>query len=255
MPGSTLAIPHSCPPRSNKGFLGRTGKLSQGSQRHREYRHTGFRVVKKTYCPMRGTLTVWIDVLSRLLLWTLKSMAINIHLLLATQHRKSGKTLEHGFLNGNHGLWKSPCKYITGLVTQSACGVRYQKMFLKTCLHHLTPLSQSIHIISDPRMKNYLRKAEQEQKTVFLMRGTIRMRKTVESCMGSFVRNWLMVWGHLLPLGFGFHAWLIAGWTRAQLSLRRFQKTPTQPWSFAFLHLGTMSHNKTHPCSLLSGSQ
>lgn len=185
MPGSTLPIPHPCPPRSNKELLGRTGKLPQGSQRHQEYRRTGSELSRRLTAPWEEHW-LWIDALSRLLLWTLKSMAINTHLLLTTQHRKSGKTLEHGFLNGNHGLWKSPCKYITGLVTQSACGVRYQKMFLKTCLHHPTPLSQSIHITSDPRMKNHLRKAR--ARTEDSMRGTIRMRKTVESWSQTWVQ-------------------------------------------------------------------
>jgi hypothetical protein len=48
--------------------------------------------------------------------------------------------------------------YITGLVTQSACSVRYRKVFLKTCFQFPIPLSKSIHITSDPRVKKYFRK-------------------------------------------------------------------------------------------------
>lgn len=155
--GSTLAIPHSCPPRWNKELLGKIGKLPQDSQRHQDYRHTGRRDGKNIYCPVGGTLTVRTDVLSRLLLLTLKSMTINIHLLLATQHPVL--SLRKDFPDGNHGLGSVlQSTYITGLVTQSACSVRYQKVFLKTCFQFPIPLSKSIHITSDPRVKKYFRK-------------------------------------------------------------------------------------------------
>jgi hypothetical protein len=111
--GSTLAIPHSCPPRWNKELLGKIGKLPQDSQRHQDYRHTGRRDGKNIYCPVGGTLTVRTDVLSRLLLLTLKSMTINIHLLLATQHPVL--SLRKDFPDGNHGLGsvlQSPWKHI-----------------------------------------------------------------------------------------------------------------------------------------------
>lgn len=187
---------------------------------------------------------LWIDVLSRLLLLTLKSMAINIHLLLATQHPVlSGKTFEHRFPNGNHELWsvlQSPHKDLTGLVTQSACSVRYQKVFLKTCFQLPIPLTQSIHITSDPRMKNYFGEARAKtEDSVSPERKSTDQEdngglKQEVSTVLSEIGWWLGVSKPFIALGLWFPCLANEGVEGAQRSLWLFQKTPTQPQSFVF---------------------
>lgn len=94
--------------QDHKGILWQDWEyLTSYSNAFQVQTHGSRGLINKIYGPLRGILTTIIDFLSRLLLLTLKSMAVNIHLIVTVRRPSTpGKNCKHCSLTSSYGLGK-----------------------------------------------------------------------------------------------------------------------------------------------------